>query len=49
MEQVSLQMMTQVDQVYWFLGIACGLIIAISVIKNITELVTNRESDGGRY
>ena len=37
------------DQVYRFLVIACGLIIAISVIKNITELVTNRESDGGRY
>jgi len=37
------------DQVYRFLGIACGMIIAISVIKNITELVTNRESDGGRY
>jgi hypothetical protein len=37
------------DQVYRFLVIACGLVIAISLAGYVVDLVNMRESSTGRY
>jgi len=37
------------DQVYRFLTIVCGLVIAISLARYVVDLVNGRESSTGRY